>query len=358
MPDTPSFQPIRQAPQQASKSSNAPDPKKFKEKLEEEEKKVGHAAEKEQKKKHTGTEKTDQQSDLETGAPSPVEKKVVDPIKKAPPLKLKEGKELVPEHPIKKLDDLHPVEGPTGELQTEEAPPPKTPMPLHKNKPHIVNQQQNVPLEHQTPHIDTDSKIDIGSKKERAQILTPEEQRTFERNIPKQEMPGNTPLEDYLLQDIRKEEAPDKNQAVGITESHTLKKVGEEARKVTGVTQGDDVTGRIAPPPPQPTVGYSSLSKEVQKMYDLMVGSIMVIQETHKKEVRVTLNLPTDSILNGTEIVVQEFATAKNQFNIELYANPQALNSLQKNLPMLQKAFAEGNYNFKVQRLEVTSRGT
>jgi len=344
MSDTPGFSPIRSGPPPASQSPQRPDENKFKKELEKDTKKVGKIDPEEQKKRRQTGEKGEVQEDLESKAVA--HEKKPSPLHLKPELKLKEGQELKGTPGEAKIDQIEGVQELPGD---EDLPPPVKSKGLEK-KASVV---ENVPLNKETKGLETDK----SARHVEEPVVSAQEERVQEELRPKEEILGSKPLEDLLLEDIR-QESQDLPPEGAVSQKPTLEKIGEEGRKELGVKSSDAVTGRLAPPPPTPLSGYSALSKEVQKLYDLMVGAIMVIQETHKTEVRVTLNLPTNSVLNGTEIVVQEFATAKKEFNIQLQASPEALSTLQQHLPSLQKAFAEGNYNFKVQQLNIISRGT
>ena len=71
-------------------------------------------------------------------------------------------------------------------------------------------------------------------------------------------------------------------------------------------------------------------------------------------ETVVTLNAPqfASSVFFGSQIIIQEFSSAPKQFNIQLNGTPQATALFQGNATDLMAAFQQGNFGFRVHRLE------
>ncbi|MEI8328970.1 MAG: hypothetical protein WCG14_03110 [Chlamydiia bacterium] len=105
-----------------------------------------------------------------------------------------------------------------------------------------------------------------------------------------------------------------------------------------------------------PAPAYTTLSPAILEMFDKMVGTISVLQETKgERKTTVTLTSPnfSSSVFYGSEIVIEEdLRLAPGQYNIRLIGSPEAVNLFQANQINLMAAFQSGNYNFTVQRFE------
>lgn len=101
---------------------------------------------------------------------------------------------------------------------------------------------------------------------------------------------------------------------------------------------------------------YTTLSPALLEMFDKMVGTISVLQETQgERKTTVTLTSPnfSSSVFYGAEIVIEEdLQLAPGQYNIKLIGSPEAVNLFQSKQNDLMAAFQSGSYNFRVQRLE------
>ena len=101
---------------------------------------------------------------------------------------------------------------------------------------------------------------------------------------------------------------------------------------------------------------YTTLSPALLEMFDKMVGTISVLQETQgERKTTVTLTSPnfSSSVFYGAEIVIEEdLHLAPGQYNIKLIGSPEAVNIFQSKQNDLMAAFQSGSYNFRVQRLE------
>lgn len=111
-------------------------------------------------------------------------------------------------------------------------------------------------------------------------------------------------------------------------------------------------TSSVANTPP----AYTTLSPALLEMFDKMVGTISVLQETQgERKTTVTLTSPnfSSSVFYGAEIVIEEdLHLAPGQYNIKLIGSPEAVNLFQSKQNDLMAAFQSGSYNFRVQRLE------
>jgi len=107
---------------------------------------------------------------------------------------------------------------------------------------------------------------------------------------------------------------------------------------------------------------YTTFSPAVLEMFDKMVGSISVLQESSgERKTTITLTSPNfaSSAFYGAEIVIEEdLHLAPGQYNIRLVGSPEAVSLFQAKSDDLLAAFQSGNYNFKVQRLETAIQTT
>ena len=113
-------------------------------------------------------------------------------------------------------------------------------------------------------------------------------------------------------------------------------------------------------PPSAPIAPLSSpflnLPPQIQAIFERMVGVMTVMQQTGKTETTLILDSPQfkNSVFFGTQITITEFSTAPKAFNIEMRGNTQAMNLMNENTEELVAAFAAGNYNYKVHRVDAS----
>jgi hypothetical protein len=105
---------------------------------------------------------------------------------------------------------------------------------------------------------------------------------------------------------------------------------------------------------PEAFPSYPNISPQLQELFDRMVGVMTVMNMSGITETVITLNSPqfASSVFFGTQIIIQEFSTAPQAFNIQLNGEPQAVALFQGSADDLMAAFQAGNYNFRVNRLE------
>lgn len=104
---------------------------------------------------------------------------------------------------------------------------------------------------------------------------------------------------------------------------------------------------------------YSQLPTSIQELFTRMLGVITVMNLTPGvTETTFILNSPqfASSVFFGSQIIIKEFSTAPQVFNIQLNGSQQATTAFQSNLTTLAAAFQEGSLNFKVNRLETGYR--
>lgn len=99
----------------------------------------------------------------------------------------------------------------------------------------------------------------------------------------------------------------------------------------------------------------SYVSQEVRSLYHNMVGAIMQTTTKGVVKTEVILNQPNSksSQFFGSKISLTRYSTSPNSFNITISTpNPKALVQFNKGLDGLKTAFAQGDFDFKVGRLE------
>ncbi len=135
----------------------------------------------------------------------------------------------------------------------------------------------------------------------------------------------------------------------------------EGKEKSSGAAQGGAPMGidqALAQAPEAPGVEtltpYAVMNPQVQDMFDRMAGVMTVMQSSGITETTITLNAPqfASSVFFGTQIIIQEFSTAPQAYNIQINGSAQAVALFQGNVDDLMAAFQSGNYNFRVNRLE------
>lgn len=127
---------------------------------------------------------------------------------------------------------------------------------------------------------------------------------------------------------------------------------------VTPIVTPDVTTQGMALPGIEPVAtpfssAYANLHPEVLEIFDRMVGYVQVVQDSQAQETTVFVNTKDPaSVFNGGRIILTEYATAPNTYNIQFVGNPQAVQLFQQNIPTMMHAFEAGNYRFQVHRLE------
>ncbi len=146
--------------------------------------------------------------------------------------------------------------------------------------------------------------------------------------------------------------------AAGVEEKEGKKEEGKETPPEMGAAipqiPGELPGALPSPPTPEPLSPYAHLHPEVMELFDRMVGVMTVMSMSGLTETTFTLNSPqfASSVFFGTQIVIQEFSTAPQSFNIQLNGSPQAIALFQANTDDLMAAFQASNYNFRINRLE------
>lgn len=97
------------------------------------------------------------------------------------------------------------------------------------------------------------------------------------------------------------------------------------------------------------------LSPETIPLYFQMVGTIMVMTTppgVSRTEILLNNPIYSNSRFFGARITIEKYATAPNSFNIRLSGSDTAVVAFKENIPSLMTAFQNGNFNFRINRLE------
>lgn len=101
---------------------------------------------------------------------------------------------------------------------------------------------------------------------------------------------------------------------------------------------------------------FANLHPQVVHLFEKMVGVMMIMEHSGKKETTLSLDNPQfeKSVFYGSKIVITEYSTAPLEFNIEISGNQQAIDLMGANANELVAAFEAGKYNFKLNRLDLS----
>lgn len=86
-----------------------------------------------------------------------------------------------------------------------------------------------------------------------------------------------------------------------------------------------------------------------------MVGTMAVLANPRVQRTEIILNNRSyaNSKFYGATITIEKYATAPDSFNIKLTGTNAAVNAFKENIPSLMNAFQNGNFSFRVNRLDV-----
>lgn len=145
---------------------------------------------------------------------------------------------------------------------------------------------------------------------------------------------------------------PEKGEEKKIEEEEKLPPV--EGVMLAGGPGGEPMGSPLISSGPESLPPYANLPPQVQELFDRMVGVMTVMNLSGVTETVVTLNTPqfASSVFFGTQIIIQEFSTAPQAFNIQLSGSPQAIALFQNHADDLMAAFQAGKYAFRINRLE------
>ena len=97
------------------------------------------------------------------------------------------------------------------------------------------------------------------------------------------------------------------------------------------------------------------LRPETLSLFYQMVGTIYVMtSQSGVSRTEIVLNNPNfaDSKFFGATITIEKYETAPDSFNIRLTGSQAAVTSFKENIPSLMTAFQNGNFTFRVNRVE------
>ncbi|MBX7066726.1 MAG: hypothetical protein K1X28_05800 [Parachlamydiales bacterium] len=98
------------------------------------------------------------------------------------------------------------------------------------------------------------------------------------------------------------------------------------------------------------------LTPQTVSLFFQMVGTIFVMQGPQAvNRTEIILNNPSyaNSKFYGATITIEKYATAPDSFNIRLTGSHEAVVSFKENIPSLMSAFENGNFNFRIGRIDV-----
>jgi hypothetical protein len=95
---------------------------------------------------------------------------------------------------------------------------------------------------------------------------------------------------------------------------------------------------------------------EAQNLFAQMVGTIIIMTTQGITQTEVILNSPLfeNSRFFGSTILLEQYSTAPNSFNIRLMGNPAQVTAFNNNLEGLWNAFEKGNFAFSIGRLDAS----
>ncbi len=91
---------------------------------------------------------------------------------------------------------------------------------------------------------------------------------------------------------------------------------------------------------------YSKLSADVTELFEKMGGVMLIQQDKGITTTTMNINMP-GSIFNGVEIILEQYSTAPNSFNIQLKGSPESVKIFSQNLDALKASFNQANFNFQ-----------
>ncbi|MCP5506465.1 MAG: hypothetical protein H7A38_06250 [Chlamydiales bacterium] len=99
--------------------------------------------------------------------------------------------------------------------------------------------------------------------------------------------------------------------------------------------------------PATETPAYTKLSPEVHELFEKIGGVILVQQNKGVTTTTVNINMP-NSVFDGTQVILDQYSTAPNSYNIQLVGSPESVKVFSQNLDALKASFKQANFNFEV----------
>lgn len=159
------------------------------------------------------------------------------------------------------------------------------------------------------------------------------------------------PAEDRVLEDKLSEDKPFDNEQKGFGERR-----GRDFSK--------SIDSSTLPPLPASiqTQSFAALqqaapylSHETHALFYQLVGTMLIAQnQSGIVRTEIVLNNPSfaHSRFFGSTITIEKYQTAPDSFNIRLSGSPEAVAAYKEGIPDLMNAFQNGNFSFRVNRLE------
>ncbi|MEM8727945.1 MAG: hypothetical protein AAGE99_04470 [Chlamydiota bacterium] len=98
--------------------------------------------------------------------------------------------------------------------------------------------------------------------------------------------------------------------------------------------------------PPTDIPAYSKLSPEVYELFEKMGGVMTIQQDKGIKATTMNIDMP-NSVFDGTQVILNQYSTAPNSFNIQLVGNPESVKIFNQNLDALKESFRQADFNFE-----------
>ena len=100
-------------------------------------------------------------------------------------------------------------------------------------------------------------------------------------------------------------------------------------------------------------IGFDRLPAHVLDLLDRICHVVTVMQIQGKTETTLHLGKELHQDLQGAEVVITNYATASNSYNIELRGPPEAVQMFQQNIDRLKKSFSSRKEEFKFEINEI-----
>lgn len=94
------------------------------------------------------------------------------------------------------------------------------------------------------------------------------------------------------------------------------------------------------------TPTYSKLSPEIHELFEKMGGVMTIQQSKGIMTTTMNINMP-GSVFDGAQVILNQYSTAPNSFNIQLVGNPDSVKIFNQNLDALKASFKQANFNFE-----------
>lgn len=91
---------------------------------------------------------------------------------------------------------------------------------------------------------------------------------------------------------------------------------------------------------------YSKLTPEVHELFEKMGGVMTIQQDKGITTTTMNVNIP-GSVFDGTQVILDQYSTAPNSFNIQLVGTPESVKVFNQNLEALKDSFKQANFNFE-----------